>query len=252
MLVHGNEKRIAFFLRDGHIEDFFRQAASLDRGGGALLAAQSKSVLIGAGNMKFLGHNFAGFGHGIGAVLGLQGGIHKAPAECGVFEFQIARKRRIGFADDERCAGHAFDAARDQQIQFAALDATRGDGNCIHAGAAEAIDGGAGNFFGQAGEKHSHARDVAIVFAGLIGAAVDDVVERAPIHGRIAFDQLFDRKRGEIVGANARKGAAVTSEGRANGVTNVSDGHVLEFFPWLTVYRKRTAENQTVCAGRAV
>jgi len=86
----------------------------------------------------------------------------------------------------------------------------------------------------------------------LIGAAVDDVVERIPIHGGIAFHQLFDRKRGEIVGANAGKGAAVTSEGRANGVTNVSDGHVLEFFPWLTVYRKHIAENQTVCAGRAV
>jgi len=75
-----------FFLRDGHIEDFFRQAASLDRGGGALLAAQSKKRPDRPrGNMKFLGHNFAGLGHGIGAVLGLQCGVHKAPAECGVF-----------------------------------------------------------------------------------------------------------------------------------------------------------------------
>jgi len=91
----------------------------------------------------------------------------------------------------------------------------------------------------------------AIVFAGLIGAAVNDVVERAPIHGGIAFDQLFDRKRAARSSVRTLERAPpVTSEGRANGVTNVSGGHVLEFFPWLTVYRKHAQrKNQTVCAG---
>jgi hypothetical protein len=34
---------------------------------------------------------------------------------------------------------------------------------------------------GSSGQQRRHARDIAVVLAGLIGAAEDDLVERAPI-----------------------------------------------------------------------
>ena len=152
MFIHGNEKRIAFFLRDGHGEDFFGEASGFLCGGGSLLAAEGEGVLIGAGDVKFFGYDFTGLGHRVGAVFGFESGIHEAPAERGVFEFQIARERGVGFAEDERGAGHAFDTAGDQQIQFAAFDGAGGDGDGVHAGAAKAIDSCAGNFFRQTSE----------------------------------------------------------------------------------------------------
>jgi hypothetical protein len=50
----------------------------------------------------------------------------------------------------------------------------------IHARTAQAVDRGAGHFDRQAGEQAGHARDVAVVFAGLVGAAVDDVFDGWP------------------------------------------------------------------------
>src|SRR3569623_118421 len=47
--------------------------------------------------------------------------------------------------------------------------------------------------FGQAREQQRHARDVAIVLAGLVGAAEIDVVELLPIRLRIARHQRLER-----------------------------------------------------------
>ncbi len=83
-----------------------------------------------------------------------------------------------------------------------------------------------GTSTGRPGEQKRHACDVAIVFAGLIRAAVDHVVERVPIDAAIARDQCGDRNRREIVGAHGRKHAAVAADRRANCVTDVGIFHV--------------------------
>src|SRR5437899_10068150 len=85
----------------------------------------------------------------------------------------------------------------------------------------------AGTFLRQTGEKERHARDVSIVLAGLVGAAVHDVVDGAPVHARVALDKRLDWHRTEIVGAHRRKAAAVTAERRAHGVANEGFRHVL-------------------------
>src|SRR5205085_4989807 len=64
-----------------------------------------------------------------------------------------------------------------------------------------------------------------VVFAGLVGAAVEDVLERAPVDVGIATHELRDRHRREVVGANGGEGTAVAAEGRADRVADVGVGH---------------------------
>jgi len=141
MLVFGKEQGIALFLRNGNGSNLLAQAAGALCVGSALLAAKSEEILILARNMKFLGDDFAGFGHGVGAVFGLHQRVDEAPADGGVFEFRGAREGTVGFAHDEGGARHAFDAAGDSEVAFAGLDGARNGTDGVHAGAAEAIYG---------------------------------------------------------------------------------------------------------------
>jgi hypothetical protein len=65
-----------------------------------------------------------------------------------------------------------------------------------------------------------HARDVAVVLAGLVGAAVEDVVERAPVEVGMAQHQRPDGQSGEIVGSDRGERAAVAADGGAYGVAD--------------------------------
>ena len=59
----------------------------------------------------------------------------------------------------------------------------------------------------QAGQQQRHARDVAVVLAGLVGAAEDHVVDRLPIDAGIALHQRLQRDGAEIVGADTATSA---------------------------------------------
>ena len=78
---------------------------------------------------------------------------------------------------------------------------------------------------GKPGEQPGHAREVAIVLAGLVGAAEDDVVELGPVDAGIALDQRPDRDCGEVVGADARQRAAVAADRRPDCVADIGFGH---------------------------
>ena len=67
------------------------------------------------------------------------------------------------------------------------------------------IDGGARNGHRQARQQQSHARDVAIVFAGLIGAAKESHHRPRSSPQTDCVEQGFDRDRSQIVGANSWK-----------------------------------------------
>ena len=77
----------------------------------------------------------------------------------------------------------------------------------------------------QAGEQHRHAGDVAVVLAGLVGAAEIAVVERLPVEAGIALDQHADRVGGEVVGADVAQRPAVAADRRADGVADEGVGH---------------------------
>jgi hypothetical protein len=76
------------------------------------------------------------------------------------------------------------------------------------------------HFFRQTREQQAHARDVAVVFAGLVGAAVKHVGDRSPIDFGVARHQRAQRNRAEIVGAHRGERAAVAAEGRAHGIAD--------------------------------
>ena len=207
----------------------------------ALLGAVGEGVLIGAAYVKFFGYVFGGFGHGVHAVFAFHRRIDEAPPDRRVEGFVGAAEGAVGFGGDEGSAGHAFYAAGDHEVGFAGAYGASGCAGGVHAGAAEAIDGGAGDFLWQAGEKQSHPGYVAIIFAGLIGAAVDDVVEGGPICCGIAGDQGADRDGGEIVGADCGEGAAVAAEGSANGIADEDFVHfisIAERWGWVRAVKE--------------
>ena len=73
--------------------------------------------------------------------------------------------------------------------------------------------------FRQPGEEKRHARDVAIVLARLVGAAEIDLVDVLADRG-MALDERADRRRGKVVGAHARKRAAIAADRRAHGIAD--------------------------------
>ena len=76
-----------------------------------------------------------------------------------------------------------------------------------------------------AGEEGGHAGEVAIVLAGLVGAAEDDVVEIGPVDMGVAVDQRLDGDGGEIVGADISERTGVAADGGADGVADIGFGH---------------------------
>ena len=193
--------------------------------GGALLRAQRKRVLILARHLEFLGDVLAGLGHGVDAVLRLHQRIDEAPAERGIVNFGRARKRLAGLAHDERRPRHRFDAARDGELHLAGADRARRIADGVEARRAQPVDGDAGNAVRQAGQQQRHAGDVAIVLAGLVGAAEEHFVEPRPVDLVVAGDQRLDRHRGQVVGAYLGERAAVAADRGARGIADKDLSH---------------------------
>ena len=88
-------------------------------------------------------------------------------------------------------------------VTFASGDRVRGGVDRLQTGTAQAVDGLAGTSTGKPGQKRGHARHVAVVLAGLVRAAEDDV-----------FDQVWVDP--------ARANASMTSAARSSGRTSFS------------------------------
>jgi len=95
----------------------------------------------------------------------------------------------------------------------------------IQSGRAQAIDGEAGHMRRQSGEQQRHPRDIAIVFSGLIRAAVNHIVEQIPLHPGVAGHERSNRNGGQIVRADGGEAAAIAPKRRSNRVANVSCFH---------------------------
>ncbi len=78
---------------------------------------------------------------------------------------------------------------------------------------------------GQTGEQHGHARDVAVVLPGLVGAAHDAVVEHLPIDAGVTCGQGADRMGGEVVGPDIFQRAGVAADRGAGEVADICFGH---------------------------
>ena len=123
--------------------------------------------------------------HRIDAVLRLQQRIDEAPADRRVVDLGGARERLARLAHHHRRAGHRLDAAGDGEIHFAGADRARRIAHGVEPGGAQPVDRHAGNGVRQPGEQQRHARDIAVVLAGLIGAAEKHFVEPRPVGLRL-------------------------------------------------------------------
>ncbi len=233
MFVLGHH-HIALAARDRHRDDLAGKPAARLRGRGALLRAQRKGILVGACNAEVGGDVLRGFGHRVDAELPLQRRVDEAPSHRGVVDRIAARKRGVRLRHHERRARHALDAAGHHQLGLAGADGARADAHRIQAGAAQAIDGRRRHALRQAGEQRGHARDVAVVLAGLVGAAVVDVVERSPVDAGMARHQRPERHRGQVVGPHAGQCTAIAADRRADAVTQE------DFVHWATLRAARS------------
>ncbi len=87
--------------------------------------------------------------------------------------------------------------------RLARLDGARGGAHGVQARAAQAVDGGAGHIDGQARQQAAHAGHVAVVFTGLVGAAVEHIVHGGPVHTGVALHQRLDGDGAQVVSAHA-------------------------------------------------
>jgi hypothetical protein len=190
-----------------------------------LRSAKAEGILIGAADAELLGDVLGGLRHRVDAVLLLHQLVDEAPADGGVVDLVGTREggRRLGH--HERGPRHALDPTGKGEVDLAGADRTGDDADRVHARTAETVDRRAGHVDRQAGKQRRHARDVAVVLAGLVGAAIDRVVERGPVEVGMALDQRLDRQRREIVGADTGEPAAVAADRGAHGIADEGVGH---------------------------
>ena len=225
MFVARHNRRVAFALGDRHRRDLLRQPTVVLRPRRLGLRTEGEGVLIGPADRELLGDVLGRLGHRIDAVLGFHRRVDEAPADRRVVDLGVARKGALGLGHDEWRARHAFDAAGDHQLGLASPDRPRRSDDGVHAGAAQPVDRRSANADRQPGQQQRHAGDVAIVFARLVGAAKDDVVDRLPVDAGVSAHQGLEGSGREIVGAHRRQGAAEPADRRANVVADEDFAH---------------------------
>jgi hypothetical protein len=109
----------------------------------------------------------------------------------------------------------------------------RGVTHRIEAGGAQPVHGDAGDPVRQPGQQQRHACDIAVVLAGLVGAAEKDFIQPRPVGLCIAGDQRLERDRGEIVGPYFGERTAVAADRGAHRIANKNLAHRPLLQPFL-------------------
>ena len=99
--------------------------------------------------------------------------------------------------------GHALDPAGDEDVAFAGANRVRRARHGLKSGATEAVHRLSRHFHREPREQRRHARDVAVVFSRLVGAAEDHVLDPIGRHARAVNDSA-NRAGGKVVGAHLR------------------------------------------------
>ena len=199
-------ERVALPLRDRDRHDLVGEAAGLDGRDGALLALERERVLVLARDAPALGDVLRGLAHRVRVVALGQARVDEAPAEGRVGHLaRAAIPGALGLELDVRGAGHRFDAAADEHVAVADRDGVGGRVDRLEAGPAQPVDGQAADLDREVRQEQRHPRDVAVVLAGLVGTAEDDVlderrIEPGPVH------HGAQHGRGKVVRPNATPG----------------------------------------------
>ena len=203
VFVLAHHHGIAFFLGNSYRGDFPSQVACLLRGDGIDLASQGHTVLGFTFNVEIGRNVFGCFRHGINAVGFFHQLVNEAPANGGVVNCIGAAEGAFSFGHDKGGAAHAFNAAGNHHRGFAGFDGACRRTKRVQARAAKAVEGSAGHLKRQARQQAGHVRHIAVVFAGLIGAAINHVGHGLPVNIGVACHQGPDGNGAQIVGTHA-------------------------------------------------
>jgi hypothetical protein len=162
--------------------------------------------------------------------LGLHQLIDEAPANGGVVHGVVAAEGALGLGHHKWGAAHAFHTAGNHQTSFTGFDGACGRTNGVQTRAAQAVDGGTGHVDGQSGQQAGHVGHVAVVFTGLVGAAVQHIGHSGPVHIGVAGHQGTQRHRTQVVSAHAGECTAVAAKRGPDRVANVGLVHMTGLF----------------------
>jgi hypothetical protein len=214
MLVPLHDERRPLLLGDGDRHDLAVEPPAVDRGDRLLLRGQREGVLTLAVHGPALGDVLGGLAHRVRVVELGEARIEEAPAERRVLELARATvERGPGLGHDIRRPGHRFDTAADEHVAVTDRDRVGRRVDRLEPGPAQPIDRQPADLDRQPGEEEGHPGHVAIVLAGLVGAAEDDVLDEGRVDAG-AIDDGPDRRRRQVVGADRGEGAAVPSDRR--------------------------------------
>ncbi len=212
VLVAIDDERLALPLRDRDRDELVGEPAGLDGGDGALLALERELVLALARDAPALGDVLGGLAHRVRVVALGQARVDEPPAERRVGHLAgAAVVGRFGLELDVRRPGHRFDAAADEHVAIADGDRVRGRVDRLEARPAQPVDGQPADLDREIGQEERHPRDVAVVLAGLVGAAEDDVLDECRVDAGTVDEPAQDRG-GQVVGPDAGQGAAVATD----------------------------------------
>jgi hypothetical protein len=200
----GGDCDVAFLAGYGHGQDVLRVPVRVVAG----LRAEGVAVLVFAADPMVSSKVLGGFGHGVGAPELGHLRVDKAPADGGVVDFRRAGEGGLRLWHDERRAGHAFDAARDDDVCRPVADGAGGGDHGIKPRGAEAVHGQRRDSRAEAREEDSHPGDVAVVLARLIGAAKDHFADGQVVE----VQEAVDDPGGEVIRADMGEGTCITPD----------------------------------------
>ena len=116
----------------------------------AAMAGQSRLILTA--DLPAFGNILARFRHRVGTVHRLHLSVHEPPADGGVVDFRLPRKRGRPSAS-QRVRGSCFPGRRLSKFAFSALDHARGRNHRFHSRGTEPIERNAGHGLRQSGQQ---------------------------------------------------------------------------------------------------
>src|SRR5690606_8204271 len=187
---------------------------------------QREAVLALAADAELVGEVLGGLATRVSVAAPLHQRVDDAPAQHRVLHHQpAAGTRSLGISDRPRRAAHRLHAAGEDDLSVAHGDRAGRLRDGLQPGAAQAVDGHAGDLDRQVGQQRRHAGDVAAVLTRLVAAAEDHVLD-VPAGHAAALDRGADDVGREVVGPDAAQRPAEASHRRAHRFDDPRLGHV--------------------------
>jgi hypothetical protein len=211
-------------------QDLRSEAPVLPGGDGALVGAQRERVLLLTGDVVLLDEVLRRLPHRDRRVELGEVGVDEPPPEARVHELRHApRRQRLRLCHDPRRPGHRLHAPGHDDVGLVDLDRPPGLHDGIQAGRAQAVHRGARHGDRQSGEQQAHPGDVAVVLAGLVRAAGDDLVDGARFDPA-APHGLGDGLGEQVVGPDAAQRTPELAHGCAHALYKERLCHVTSSF----------------------